>query len=67
MVPFLVALSVATFCAIASESIVWYFIYRHEDYKKLCKDFEDAETKLTGMREKHMYTAGTQTANQHKA
>ena len=59
MMPIMVALSVATLCAVASESIVWYFIYRHEDYKKLCKDFEDAETKLNGIREKLMYTAGT--------
>ena len=67
LTPFAVALSVATTCAMISELIVWYIIYRHEDYKKLSKDFEEAQTKLDIMKEKLMFTAGTQTANQQKA
>ena len=64
MTPFLVALSVAVVCAALSESITWYLIYRHEDYKKLCKDYEEASEKLSAMKEKLMYTAGSATANQ---
>lgn len=67
LTPFIVALSVATICALVSETIVWYLIYRHEEYKKLCRDYDDAQTKLDAMKEKLMYTAGTQTANQQKA
>ena len=57
--PVLVALSVAVFCAFASETIIWYLIYRHEDYKKLTSDYEEANEKVDQMREKLMYSAGT--------
>ena len=63
MTPIAVALSVAATCALISEMICWYLIYRHEEYKKLCNDFEEAQTKLDLMKDKLMYTAGTQTAN----
>ena len=59
LTPFMVALTVAATCALISETIVWYLIYRHEEYKKLCKDFDEAQTKLDAMKEKLMYTAGT--------
>ena len=62
--PVVIAVAVATLCAVLTESLVWYMIYRHEDYKKLCRDFEEAQSKLDGMKEKLMYTAGSQTANQ---
>ena len=65
--PVAIAIAVAAVCAVATESLVWYMIYRHEDYKKLCKDFEEAQGKLDSMKEKLMYTAGSQTANQQKA
>ena len=65
--PVVIAIAVATVCAVLTESLVWYMIYRHEDYKKLCRDFEDAQGKLDSMKEKLMYTAGSQTANQQKA
>ena len=41
LTPALVALTTAIVCAIASESIVWYLIYRHEDYTKLCADYSE--------------------------
>ena len=65
--PVAIAIAVAAVCAVATESLVWYMIYRHEDYKKLCTDFEEAQRKLDSMKEKLMYTAGSQTANQQKA
>ena len=67
IVPACVALSTAIVCAIASEMLIWYLIYRHEEYKKLCSDFEEQQSKLDAMKEKIMYTAGTQSANQQKA
>ena len=67
LAPITIAIAVATVCAVLTESLVWYMIYRHEDYKKLCGDFEEAQGKLDSMKEKLMYTAGSQTANQQKA
>ena len=46
LVPAFVAFSVAILCACASEGLVWYIIYRHADYKKLCFEFEDQQAKL---------------------
>ena len=57
--PATVAFSTAILCALASEFLVWYIIYRHDEYKKLCSDFEDQQEKLDAMKEKLMYTAGT--------
>ena len=67
LVPAFVAFSVAILCACASEGLVWYIIYRHADYKKLCFEFEDQQAKLDAMKEKLMYTAGTPTQNAQKA
>ena len=39
--PATVAFSAAILCALASELLIWYIIYRHDDYKKMCLDFED--------------------------
>ena len=33
-----VAAAVSVIAALASESVNWYLIYRHEEYKKLVKD-----------------------------
>ena len=33
-----VASAVSIVAALASESVNWYLIYRHEEYKKLVKD-----------------------------
>jgi len=52
MYPVVVALSTAIFCALVSESIIWYLIYRHEEYKKLCKDYEEGQEKLDALKEK---------------
>ena len=49
MAPIAIAIAVATVCAVLTESMVWYMIYRHEDYKKLCNDFEEAQGKLDSM------------------
>ena len=65
--PATVAFSAAILCALASELLIWYIIYRHDDYKKLCSRFEDEQNKLEAMKEKLMYTAGTQTQNAQKA
>ena len=41
MVPACVAFSTAVVCALTAEMIIWFIIYKHDDYKKLCKDFEE--------------------------
>ncbi len=46
MIPATVAATTAVVCALTSELIIWYLIYRHDDYKKLCNDFEDQQAKL---------------------
>ena len=42
----LMALGGAILCAIATELINWFLIYRHEDYKELTKEIVDSTDKL---------------------
>ena len=42
----LMALGGAILCALATELINWFLIYRHEDYKELTKEIVDSTDKL---------------------
>ena len=53
----------AIICAIASEAINWFLIYRHEEYKELTKDILDSTNKLETQKEKLSHAAGMQSAN----
>ena len=54
----LMALGGALICAVATEMINWFLIYRHEDYKELTAEIVDATNKLTAQKEKFLYNAG---------
>ena len=43
----LMALGGALVCAITTEMINWFLIYRHEDYKELAAEIVDSTNKLT--------------------
>ena len=61
-----IAIAVSVVSALASESVNWYLIYRHEDYKKLVKDTLNQQELVDQMKEKQMYKAGTQGLTQQK-
>ena len=48
----------ALLCAVATEAINWFLIYRHDDYKELTKEILDSTNKLLAQKEKFMYNAG---------
>ena len=61
-----VAIAVSVVAALMSESVNWYLIYRHEDYKKLVKDTLTQQELVEKLKEKQMYKAGTQGLTQQK-
>ena len=55
-----IAAAACMFSALLSESINWYLVYRHNDYKKLVQDIADSQIKLDIKKEKQMLAAGAQ-------
>ena len=53
-----IAAAACMISAILSESVNWYLVYRHDDYKKLIQDIADAQIKLDSKKEKQMLAAG---------
>lgn len=58
----LIALGVAMSIACVTEGISWYFIYRHEEYKKLVKDINNSSKELDALKAKSQYAMATQSA-----
>ena len=45
--------------ALLSEAINYYFVYRHDDYKKLVKDIIESQSRIDIMKEKQLSAAST--------
>ena len=45
-------------CALVSEGINWFFIYRHDDYKKLCRDLQKAQAEMEDLQTKSAFATG---------
>ena len=56
------AMGAALVFAIVSETISWFVIYRHDEYKKCIEEIADCQEKVEAMREKMEHSYGN--ANQ---
>ena len=61
-----IAAGMSALSACISEGVNWYWIYRHEEYKKLIKDIAENQIKFDAMKEKQLFNAGTQGLSQQK-
>ena len=50
-----------------TEVVMWFLIYRHEDYKKAVAEIVVLQERVEGMQERMTYSLGTQSVSQQKA
>ena len=60
----MVAVGAALCFAMISETISWFLIYRHDDYKRQVEEIVELQSKVDLVKEKMQYSLGTQSLNQ---